>query len=226
MNDKTQFAASLWSDEAWASAEHIYNEIIRLPFVRELAAGTLSDERFKRYIGQDRLYINVYCKVLAHIASRLPETGDMETFLEFASDGVAVEKALHGVYVQDNPPEMSPACLFYTSLLKAQAYEDVAVEAAAILPCFWIYQKVGEHIVATQAIGGNPYAEWIATYSDPSFEASTAKAIEICNRLAQASDSLTRDRMTQVFVECSRMEWLFWNSAYDDTQWPQAIQNH
>ena len=209
-----------WSDGAWSAAEHIYKSILDLPFVKELAAGTLPGDTFMRYIGQDSLYINTYCKVLSHIASRLTDMRHVEAFIRFAGDGVAVEQALHSFYIDERPAEMSPACKFYTSLLKAQAYEDVAVEAAAVLPCFWVYQQVGKNIAANAAGGDNPYAEWINTYSDPAFEQSTALAIEICDALAENATEEIRRRMTDIFVECTRMEWLFWHGAYENLKWP------
>ena len=212
-----------WSQQAWLAAEHIYKEILQLPFVKQLADGTLSRETFDRYIGQDSLYINRYCKVLSHIASRLNDAEMTEAFLGFAQDGVAVEKALHSLYISKHPEEMSPACRFYTSTLLAQAYESVEVEAAAVLPCFWVYLKVGKHIAAT-AKPDNPYAEWIATYSDPAFDASNDRAIAICDRLAeQASDNI-RMAMTDIFVQCTRMEWLFWHAAYEDIRWPEIVK--
>lgn len=203
-----------WSETAWEASAEIFEAIKKLPFLSELADGTLSAERFKFYISQDKLYLDVYARVLAHIASRVPDAADLETFLAFASDGVAVEKALHAEFDADTSAGMSSACLFYTSLLKSFASEDVAVEAAAVLPCFWIYQKVGEYILASAKLDGNPYRDWILTYSDPSFEESTRKAIDICDRLAETSTEAVRGRMRQAFVDCSRLEWLFWDSAY------------
>lgn len=211
-----------WSEEAWEKADHIYQAILELPFVKELAAGTLNQETFRRYIGQDSLYINNYCRVLAHIASRVNNIAMTEAFLGFAQDGVAVERALHSMYISDRPAEMSPACLFYTSLLSAQAQQPVEVEAAAILPCFWVYLLVGKHI-ANICAPGNPYSEWISTYSDPAFDKSNDKAIAICDELAEKASPETRRKMTEIFVECTRMEWLFWHGAYSDIKWPESI---
>lgn len=213
----------LWSAQAWAKADHIYKEILELPFVKQLADGTLDQEIFNRYIGQDSLYINRYCKVLAHIASRLNDARMTADFLGFAQDGVEVERALHSLYISDRPAEMSPACLFYTSLLAAQSQSPVEVEAAAILPCFWVYLKVGKHIAATMK-EGNPYSAWIATYSDPAFDASNDKAIALCDELAEKASPEIRERMTEIFVEATRMEWLFWHGAYEDMKWPENIR--
>ena len=62
-----------WSEEAWDAAADIFERIKRHPFIQQLAAGTLSESRFRHYISQDRLYLEDYTRVLAHIASRLPE---------------------------------------------------------------------------------------------------------------------------------------------------------
>lgn len=208
-----------WSPQAWLRAKPVYEEILQLPFVKELAAGTLSREIFDRYIAQDILYLRSYTRVLCHIASRLEDAGAAESFMMFASDGVAVEKNLHSQYAVKGGDCMSPACLFYTSFLQAQSYAPVAVEAAAVLPCFWIYNKVGKKILADSGGRENPYADWIECYSDPSFDRFNDRAIEICDQLAHDADEPTRRLMTERFVDGARMEWLFWHGAYDDWRW-------
>ena len=83
-----------WSEHTWLAAEPIYKAILDLPFVRELAAGTLSRERFMFYIAQDSIYIDNYSRVLAHIASRLPHKARTEDFPKFATDGIFGRKGL------------------------------------------------------------------------------------------------------------------------------------
>lgn len=207
-----------WSDEAWKAAEPVYKAILELPFIKQLSDGSLNPETFKRYIRQDSLYINIYSKVLAHIASRLPETEMTEAFLGFAGEGVAAERGLHSHFVEAQTFGMSPACRFYTSVLQAQALSPVEVEAAAVLPCFWVYLKVGLEIAA-KASNENPYYDWIAMYSNPEFVKSTDRAIAVCDALAEAADEKTRQWMTDIFVECTRLEWLFWHGAYTDLKW-------
>ncbi len=204
-----------WSEEAWEAASEAYREILELPFLKELADGSLPMETFRFYISQDSMYINTYSRVLAHIASRLGDMADVDTFLRFAADGVAVEKALHESFKPDASSPMSMACKFYTSHLRAQGSEDVAVEAAAILPCFWVYLEVGKRILATAKLEGNPYEAWIRTYSDQAFERSNREAIEICDHLASHATPDIRRRMTDVFVDGTRLEWLFWHTAYN-----------
>lgn len=208
-----------WSDEAWLAAQPIYDSILNLPFVRELGSGTLPEDKFIFYLQQDALYIENYCRVLAHIASRMPRMDHVKAFLDFAQDGVAVEQAMHGEFLKgyDSVTEKSPACLLYTSLLSAQATAPVEIEAAAVLPCFWVYLRVGKHI-ASLSCANNPYKAWIDTYSDPVFDES-ARAIDICNILAENASTRIRRQMTEIYVQCTRMEWLFWDSAYKLEKW-------
>lgn len=240
-----------WSDEAWEAALPVYGKILEHPFVRALADGSLSEERFRFYIRQDALYLDGYARRLAHVAARLPRKEQAERFLHFALDGIEVERALHAQFLagsHPSPEEISPTCLLYTSVLDAQALAPVEVEAAAVLPCFVVYQRVGEWIHARAEGNGepaadgqaaasathadtpagrsayrplaeNPYRAWIETYADPAFAASAEQATAICDELAAAAGEETRRRMSELFVRCTRMEWLFWESAWNLETW-------
>ncbi|WP_290052152.1 TenA family protein [uncultured Muribaculum sp.] len=210
-----------WSEQVWNAAESVYQAIIRHPFVCQLASGTLPMENFCFYLAQDTLYIDNYAKVLSHIASRLDNKEHVADFIRFAQDGVYVEKAMHDVFLKGfkvGHVGKSPACLLYTSLLSAQATAPVEVETAAILPCFWIYQKVGRAILQ-QSADNNPFKLWIDTYSDEAFEASTLRAIEICDELACNAGTETVKKMTEMFVLCTKLEWMFWDSAWTLEKW-------
>ncbi len=209
-----------WSEVVWKEVEGIYQDILKLPFVRELAAGSLSRERFTFYIRQDACYIENYSKVLAHIASRLPVKEWREDFLKFALDGILVENALHASFsdICTTDIQPTPTCLLYCSYESAKGLEPVEVEAAAILPCFWIYMLVGKEI-HKNSTPDNPYSRWIETYADQSFAISTAKAIEICDLLAAQTTPEIREQMTRAFIMATKMEWMFWDSAYDLEKW-------
>ena len=43
-----------WSNRAWEASRPIYEAILRLPFIKELADGTLDPAIFQRYIEQDK----------------------------------------------------------------------------------------------------------------------------------------------------------------------------
>lgn len=213
-----------WSAGAWKAAEPIYEKILELPFVKGLADGTLDPERFRFYLRQDVLYVRRYARRLLMLASRLPRLAQQTDFTTFATDGVAMEAAMHQFFLKgDNPSddEMSPTCLLYTSVLDARMFSEVEVAAASVLPCFWVYQRVGEHILrnARSGLADNPYRAWVEAYGDEAFAASCRRAVEICDELAAEASPAVRERMTDVFVLCTKLEWMFWQSAWEQEQW-------
>lgn len=210
-----------WSQAAWQAAADIYEATLWHPMVRGLADGDLPMEVFLYYLGQDAHYLDGYTRVLAHAASRLADVEHTAAFLDFARDGIAVERSLHQEFLRGAPlPPMSPTCLMYVSVEKSTAYEPVAVEVASLLPCFWIYHEVGRHILQNSApLDSNPYRRWIETYADPTFAEATRKAIGICDDLAADATPALRHRMTEIFITCARLEWMFWDSAYNLEKW-------
>ena len=104
-------------------------------------------------------------------------------------------------------------------MLDAQATAPVEVEAAAVLPCFVVYQRVGEEILHRTRLEGHPYAAWISTYADPGFAEAAGRAAAVCDELAEAAGDEIRRRMTDLFVRCTKMEWLFWDSAWNLEKW-------
>lgn len=214
-----------WSEQVWKTALPVYNKILKLPFIEELINGTLNKEKFVFYIKQDAVYLAEYGKVLAGIASKLRKPEHIQSFLYFANDTMSVEKALHETFFESvdksSAIEASPSCLFYTSYLHKQlANAPVEVSLAAVLPCFWIYKEVGDYILANQTKGDNPYQAWINTYGGEEYSAAVEKAISICDEIAVSCTENQRQAMTEAFITCSKLEWLFWDSAYKLEQWP------
>ena len=206
-----------WSEQAWEAITPIYKEILELPFIQELMSGILDKEKFAFYIQQDALYLSDFGKILTALATRLTKPSHIEAFIGFAGESIAVENALHEMYRTvlgvRGAQTASPTCLLYTSYLYRQFNAPVEVMAAAVLPCFWIYKEAGDYILAN-SIGNNPYQDWINTYGGDEFARSVEKAIHICDELAEKCTEEQQQAMTEVFVMCSKLEWMFWDSAY------------
>jgi len=218
-----------FSEEAWQRTTSVREAIHRLPFNVELAAGSLSRERFQTYITQDAIYLGQFSRALAISAAKAPDTATMQSFAQSALGAIAVEQALHGRYLHDfgiDPAgiadsEPSPDCLAYTTFLIAAAYHDPwEVLAAALLPCFWLYWDVGR-AVAQNAAPHNPYKAWIDTYADERFGEAVRTVIAITDRAAEATTAATRAKMLAAFTRACQYEWLFWDGAYHRRSWPQ-----
>ena len=220
-----------FTDQAWQRTAPLRAGIDALPFNTELAAGTLSRDRFQTYVIQDALYLDQYARTLAMAGARGPDGPTLRAFAESALEAVAVEQALHGDYLKTfgvdptalKAAEPSPDCLGYTSFLLATAYhEPWEVLVSALLPCFWIYWDVG-NTIARQTAPGNPFQAWIDTYSDPGFGDAVKAVIAATDRAADGTTQATREKMMTAFIRSTQFEYLFWDSAYRQRGWPMAV---
>lgn len=210
-----------FSEYTVKEAQTLYNSISSHPFVAELASGSLPQEKFLFYINQDALYLETYRKVLTGIGAKLAHEDHAKSFLSFAMDTINVEKALHEFFLDGKKPTAaySPACLLYTSFLARQlSLEPLELAVAAVLPCFHVYKYVGDYILSDYN-KENPYINWINTYGGEDFANATERAFEIYDIMAENSTDRGRRLMLENYMICTKMEWMFWNSAYNLEQW-------
>lgn len=217
-----------FSELVWNENRDLIRAIHLLPFNIDLAAGTLSRQRFLHYIQQDSLYLARYSRALALCAAKAPSSDALEFFTGAATGAIAVEKSMHAGFLDrfDITPQaiasatMSPACQAYTDFLIAACYEhDFPAACAAILPCFWIYEDVGRAIAA-QSAQDNPYRAWIDTYADDSFAAAVREAIRFTDEAYENAGDIERQAMHRLFERSTLYEYIFWDSAYALRQWP------
>lgn len=216
-----------FTEGLWQNIEPIYAAILAHPFIRELSDGSLSRERFVFYIKQDSLYLQEFSRALAIAGARSPSMANLQTFVEYASGVVVIERALHEGYFREFGATLdvgkAPACFAYSHfLLSTTSLASYPEAVAALLPCFWIYREVGLEIFGRSKAGlaSNPYARWIETYSGEQFISDVDRAIAIVDEVAAESSPSEQARMLDVFNYGSRLEWMFWDSAYRLESWP------
>ncbi len=213
-----------WSKQTWERIIPIYESIIAMPFITELMDGSLAMEKFQFYMAQDSGYLEHFGRALAMIGAKAPNVEEALAFIQFGQNAILVENALHESYFKDfgisSSGKLEPTCHHYIHYLKSTAaYESVEIAMAAVLPCFWIYREVGNYIYQHQKAKNNPYQKWIDTYAGEEFGIAVTRAIEICDRAAVTATPSTQKYMTEAFITASRMEFEFWDSAYQIKKW-------
>ena len=212
-----------WSATIEKKTNYILDKIKEHPFIKELMAGTLSEELFLFYINQDALYLSEYKKILAAIGIKCAEENETQFYLDAATGIIHVEEVLHRLFLKDKglSKEASPACELYTSYLSRMVNTTSVEEGlAAVLPCFTIYKQVGDYILANQTNKNpNPYQDWINTYGGEAFAESVRKAVEITDKYANSASEEVVRRMDEAFEKASKLEWKFWDSAYKKEAW-------
>lgn len=212
-----------WFETVSIKTADILQQIKAHPFIEELLAGTLPKDIFYFYVNQDSLYLAEYKKVLAQVGIKCSDENDTQFFLSAATGIIDVENALHQNFLQQTTKtnEPSPTCELYISYLSRMVNNQSLEEGlAAVLPCFSIYKQVGDYILENQINKGhNPYQDWINTYGGEAFAQSVQNAITITNKYAAQASSESIHKMNNTFEKSSKLEWMFWDSAYKKEAW-------
>ncbi len=203
-----------WSDLALRAAGELYSKIITQPFNVELMSGELSPERFRRYIEQDTIYIKNYSEEMLIVAEMLPAGDFKRLFLQFAHEGMQAEKDLHSMLAEmlGGVAEVEPSPITEQYMAHTRQWvdsRDLELSMAAILPCIWIYTLVGRHLFANGKLEGNPYRQWIETYSSDMMMEGVELSVDLTDMLAAASSQSRRAKMRQEFIKAVWFEWAY-----------------
>ncbi|MEN0083145.1 MAG: bifunctional hydroxymethylpyrimidine kinase/phosphomethylpyrimidine kinase [Leifsonia sp.] len=188
--------------EWWSEIAPIRAEIDDLPFVKGLADGTLRRDDFLRYLAQDALYLRDFARALAE-ASRLAPTPEEQSFwADSAKTAISEESLLHESWLSGlalDAASPAPVTTAYVDHHLATAGRgDYRVLIAALLPCFWIYQDLGERL-RPLSHSEHPYASWLDAYGDAAFALATGRAIGFVTGAATGADETTRRAMLDAF---------------------------
>ena len=212
-------AVGSWSHEVWKKSAAIYEAILELKFLKELSDGTLSNEVFGRYIAQDEIYLKNYYHQMNMLAEMMNNENDRNLFLSFAQSGMEGEAAMHDLLINrygiDTQVESSRVTSDYNAhICKGIATGNPCIALAAVLPCMWIYNRVGLHILNHSTLDGNPFKEWILEYGQEEFTIGVNQVLEMIDAMAADADGQTKEMMDYYYLKSALYEYAFWDYGY------------
>jgi thiaminase/transcriptional activator TenA len=206
-----QLAADVWD----AQHEH--------PFLRGIGDGTLDPARFRFYVRQDYLFLIDYGRLLALACARAPRLDWMERFADLAQATLRTEMDLHRAYAaewgisvaeleRERPHPVTRA--YADFLVRTAALGDYGELVAALLPCMWGYNELGERLSEGERPSEERYARWIDMYAAEEFAALAGWCREVCDEIADGAAESLKQRMREAFLTSSRHELEFWEAAW------------
>lgn len=213
-------AGKSWCQQIWRASNRIYKEILGLKFLSELSDGTLNIEIFTRYIAQDEIYLGNYYHNMFTLAEMMEKDNEKKLFVTFAQSGMEGEKAMHELlikkYGMDIHVPSSVVTAGYNQLIQEAINSGNKYYALAVmLPCMWVYNQVGLHILKISRLENNPYREWIQEYGNEEFTAGVNKVLNIIDSWAQEADEKTIQEMNRLYLRATLYEYAFWDYAYN-----------
>lgn len=217
----------MFSTELHASTKRIWQDSKEHPFVQELVAGTLPEEIFRYYLLQDCYYLIQFGKAHLLLAEKAEDPLFKAIQIQNATGLEESEVSVRNDFFQQmnitieeyQAMPIAPTAYHYTShIYRMLQNESQGTILAALLPCYWLYQEIGEHFAEI----GSPhpiYQAWIDTYNSPEFKEMTEIQIGWLNHFAQRATSNEKAAMKEAFIISSRLELQFWEMAYQKESW-------
>ncbi len=187
------------------------------PFVRGLGDGSLDPETFRRYVAQDAFFLNAFARAYALAVARSPDAETLAAFCELLN-GVLSELKLHAAYAKDLNIDLTgvqpyPQVKAYTDFLLAIAWGGVRGEIiAAMTPCMRLYAYLGTMLAKT-VIAGNPYQQWIDTYSGADFQGLVTHLESLLDTMADDSPATREAYAYAMQCELNFFSAMFQNNA-------------
>lgn len=209
-----------WAQEAWKKSSTIYKAILEQQFIKELSDGSLDIDKFARYIAQDEIYLKNYYTQMFLLADMMSSSTDKDLFMSFAKSGMESEKAMHNLLINKfgikTAVKSSQVTTDYNQLIcDGIATQNICIALASILPCMWIYNRVGLHILKISQLNDNPYSDWILEYGNETFTQGVNQVLDIIDNLTEKADNKTRATMIDYFLRAAQYEYAFWDYAYN-----------
>jgi thiaminase/transcriptional activator TenA len=201
---------------AWAAATSH-------PMVRQIGAGTLPHEIFRRYFEQNILYLEDYARSIGLIIGKAPDRDAVDVLSRFLRQIIGIEIPSNIDFlsrVGGSADALTPASAMlsvtygYTRhLLYAAAQGSCAEGLTAVLPCQWSYGELARPLMA--ALPAEPvHADWVSMFGSSSYAALVAETTGLLDRLTSAGDAATVARLAWIFDTSTRYEVQFWDMAY------------
>jgi thiaminase/transcriptional activator TenA len=211
------------------NAEPIWEAIHEHPMVQGIGDGGLEEAPFRYWVKQDYVYLIEYNRVFAYGAARAPSLDRMGTFAELLSETVSTEMDLHRSYAADfgigegelEDTEPSPTTRAYTDfLVRTAAIGEFGELVAALLPCMWGFNETGERLAAGGLPDHEGYAAWIEMYAGKEFTELAEWCKGLMDEVARDASERRRERYREAFLTSARYEYLFWDAAWREEEWP------
>ncbi|MBI4278291.1 MAG: thiaminase II [Armatimonadetes bacterium] len=213
-----------FADWLRAQAAPLWEQIFAHPFLRDLAAGTLSRDRFAFFLEQDYYYLEAFGRALAIGLAKAPPPMRPSVAAGLA---VPIERPHHRRLAERiglSPDRLEaavpgPTTLGYANFLLATACLGSFGElTAALLPCTWTYAEIGVRLAGR--VADTVYREWAEFYLTSGYAERCRLRIAQMNDLGGAAGEAERRRMLEAFITASRYEYSFWQMGYQGEAWP------
>lgn len=193
-------------------------------FVRKLGDGSLPEECFRHYLGQDYLFLIHFARAYALAVYKSESLEDMRQ----AAAGMAAvldEMGLHVRYCHEwgipqeemaALPEATATIAYTRFVLERGMAGDLLDLHVALAPCVVGYGEIANRLKVdpNTRLDGNPYRPWIDMYAGDEYQqVARAEVAQLDRLMALRGGPGRMAGLTETFRQATRLEAAFWEAG-------------
>ncbi len=226
-----------FSEQIRRDADPIFNTIFHHPFVQDIAHERLPREAIIHYVQQDVQYLNTYARVYGLALAKSQTREQMQLFHERIKVVLNGERTPHlnlcriaEVNYEDlqKPVPLAPTAHHYAKHMLSAAYTGSLSEIiAAVLPCHWTYVDLARYIAKDIEIFKCPehaFYDWITFYANDAMLSGLHELTALLDKCAIKVSPSARQNIQAIFNEGCRLEYRFFDMAYNQETWSSAVK--
>jgi thiaminase/transcriptional activator TenA len=214
-----------FTEELYESIKEKWDEMADVPFVAEMANGSLSTEKFKYYMLQDYAYLKEYIKILEMMYG-MTDNAEFKSFFDQLIQ--AIRDEIDNVHIQNmrdlgitedeiKNVKRAKAAVDYNEYVKGNLLRGgIAYGATSLLQCSWLYAYIGKKMTEEKKVDpASPYAGWFAVYAGAEYNAANQAWIDTVEAMTADLGRKEKDELVGIFAACLEYEKGFFDMAYN-----------
>ncbi|KAF3172339.1 hypothetical protein TWF788_009465 [Orbilia oligospora] len=211
------------------SVANTWKDYVNHDFVKSIANGTLSTEKFVWYLKQDYLFLVQFARakaLLTYKGTTLAQINDCANYLT----GVIRESALHVKYCAELIPGLTerdlqstpeaPTTTAYTRyILDVGGNGDVAALMVSLISCSVGYQVAARNREneesSVKTAQGNTFWRWVEEYASEGYAKEVQTQRDILEEMAGGFGMTQVEELVEIFRKVTEMERNFFSAAVE-----------
>ncbi len=202
--------------DAIKAAKPKWQKSLDLPFLKEMKAGTLSQETFDHYLYNDIAYLFNYVKLCGKAIYNAETNEDIALFLSLIDISFDLEMNTRFEETEEEGQDLYEGAKAYIDFIMSFAEDETNDRIfLVLLQCMLSYQ----HVFTTMAedienLAQHPYKFFIDDYLSDTYNDHCHAWINYAEKVYQDISEEEADELLAIFLQGSELEYGFWQGAY------------
>lgn len=204
-------------DMAIEKNKYIWDKSLESSFICHLKDGILLDEKFDKYVEQDKYYLLNFVKLCGKAISNSNSCEEMDIYISLINISSDLEfQTRQSIKPNGQETKIYKETKDYSDfLLKFINDEDNTRIFIVLLTCMLIYDYIFTNI-AKKMEKTNKYYFFVKDYLSNDYKKSCKKWLEFARKYYLDVDKTKENELIEIMKESSQLDYNFWQMCFND----------